>query len=134
MAKESYVIEIIQNARFLLKVRRQNSVGIDTTGDLKRMSKNKNKFDLTHMVRDGFVKEGENLYFVSDPKYTCTVKKMPNHECKVVYKGETLTVHAVCVKFLGTEPPDHATRWIRTAAGKTLYELWQQTLVQDEAA
>lgn len=98
------------------------------------MSKAKNKFDLTHLVRDGIVKEGETLFFVSDPKFTCTVKKMPNHEFKVEHKGETMTVHAACQKFLGTEPPDHASRWIRNTNGKTLYELWQQTLVIDEAA
>lgn len=92
------------------------------------MSKKKNKFDLTHLVRDGYVKEGETLYFVSDPSCCCTVKKMPDHECKVTYKGEMLTIHAVCQKFLGTEPPDHASRWIRNANGKTLYELWQSSL------
>lgn len=96
------------------------------------MSKKKNKFDLTHLVHDGIVKEGETLYFVSDPKYTCVVKKLPNHECKVEYKGEVITVHAVSQKFLGTEPPDHASRWLRTANGKTLYELWQNSL--EEAA
>ncbi len=98
------------------------------------MSKKKNKFDLTHLVRDGLLKEGETLQFVSDPKQTCVVKKMPDHEFKVECKGETLTIHAVAQKFLGTEPPDHASRWLRNGNGKTLYELWQQTLAQDEAA
>lgn len=98
------------------------------------MSKKKNKFDLTHLVRDGFVKDGETLYFVSDPKYTCTVKKMPDHEYKVEHKGEALTVHATAQKFLGTEPPDHACRWLRNNDGKTLYELWQNSLYEEEAA
>ena len=98
------------------------------------MSKKKNKFDLTHLVRDGYIKEGEALYFVSNPAFSCKIKKMPDHEFKVEYKGETQTVHAVCVKFLGTEPPEHASRWLRNGNGKTLYELWQSTLATDEAA
>jgi hypothetical protein len=97
------------------------------------MSKKKNKFDLTHLVRDGLLKEGETLYFVSDPKLLVVVKKMPDHEFKVEYKGETITVHAVCQKFLGTEPPDHASRWLRNSNGKTLYELWQSSRAEEAA-
>jgi hypothetical protein len=97
------------------------------------MSKSKKKFDLTHLVHDGAIKEGETLFFVSDPKQTCMVKKMPNHECKVVYKSEVMTVHAIAVKFLGTEPPDHACRWLRNANGKTLYELWQNGMMEEAA-
>lgn len=98
------------------------------------MSKKKNKFDLTHLVRDGIVKEGETLYFISDPKHTCTVKKMPDHEFKVEHKKEIFTVHAMSVKFLGQEPPGHACRWLRNEKGMTLYELWQQSLASEEAA
>jgi len=98
------------------------------------MSKKKNKFDLTHLVHDGFVKEGDTFYFVSDPKMTCVVKKMPNHEYKVACGKEFLTIHAAAVKFLGQEPPEHATRWLRTQNGKTLYELWQSTMEMEEAA
>ena len=97
------------------------------------MSKKKNKFDLTHLVQDGSIKDGEMLYFVSDPKLTCMVKRMPNHEYKVECRGEVLTVHAVAVKFLGQEPPDHACRWLRNVKGKTLYELWQNTLMEEAA-
>ena len=98
------------------------------------MSKKKNKFDLSNLVRESAIKEGETLYFVSDPKYTCTVKKMPDHDFKVEHKGEVFTVHAICQKFLGQEPPDHACRWLRTSGGKTLYELWQNTLEESMAA
>lgn len=98
------------------------------------MSKKKNKFDLTHLVSDGVVKEGETLFFVSDPKMSCVVKKLHGHECKVEFKKEIFTIHAMAVKFLGTEPPDHACRWLRNANGKTLYELWQNTLAMEEAA
>ena len=98
------------------------------------MSKKKNKFDLTHLVHDGYVKEGETLYFISNPSMTCTVKKMPNHEFKVEHKGEVFTVHAISQKFLGTEPPDHACRWLRNSSGKTLYELWQTSIDQSMAA
>ena len=97
------------------------------------MSKKKNKFDLTHLVHDGYVKEGDTLYFVSDSKMTCVVKKMPNHEYKVECAKEVMTVHAVAVKWLGQEPPDHACRWMRTQNGKTLYELWQSTMMEEAA-
>jgi len=97
------------------------------------MSKKKNKFDLTHLVRDGYVKEGETLFFISDPKFSCVVKKMPDHEYKVACKEEILTVHAAAQKFLGQEPPDHASRWIRNKDGRTLYELWQSTLMEEAA-
>lgn len=98
------------------------------------MSKKKNKFDLTNLVHEGVVKEGETLYFLSDPKMSCVVKKMPNHEFKVEHAKEIFTVHAIAQKFLGQEPPDHACRWLRNDNGKTLYELWQNTLAQEEAA
>lgn len=88
------------------------------------MSHKKHKFNLTNLVKDGVVKDGESLFFVSDPKMSCVVKKMPDHEYKVEHNGEILTVHAACAKFLGTEPPDHACRWLRNDNGKTLYELW----------
>lgn len=97
------------------------------------MSK-KNKFDLTVLVKDGFAKEGEKFYFVSDPKFFCTVKKMPNHEYKVEYKKETHTIHHIAQVFLGTEPPDHASKWLRNEAGKTMYELWQTHLENQLAA
>ena len=98
------------------------------------MSKKKNKFDLTHLVRDGYVKEGETLFFVSDPNKCCTVKKMPDHNYKVECAGEVYTVHAMAQNFLTTEPPDHACRWLRTANGDTLYQLWQMSLEEKQAA
>lgn len=87
------------------------------------MSK-KNKFDLTHIVKATYLKEGQTLYFVSDPSKTCNVAKQPNGEYKVTHGKETITVHAFALKCLGTDPPDHASKWIRTENGKTLYELW----------
>ncbi len=93
-------------------------------GRNKRVSKKKNKFDLTHLVHNGDLKDGETLYFVSNPKMTCKVTKMPNHEFKVTYEGETITIHAFAQKCLGQEPPEHASRWLRNGNGKTLYELW----------
>lgn len=97
------------------------------------MSK-KNKFDLGNLVKAGYIKEGEKLFFVSDPAQFCTVKRMPNHEYKVENKAEIFTVHAIAQKFLGTEPPDHACRWLRTEKGATLYELWQTVLDEKAAA
>jgi hypothetical protein len=84
----------------------------------------KNKFDLTHLVHAGFLKDGETVYFVSDPSKTGVVTKQPNGEYKLKCGGNLVTVHAAAVSFLGQEPPDHASRWLRNGAGKTLYELW----------
>jgi hypothetical protein len=90
------------------------------------VSKKKNKFDLTHLVHQGSIKEGETLYFVSDPSKTCQVAKLPNGEFKIIVPGEKAptTIHAFAQACLGTEPPEHASRWVRNAAGKTLYEVW----------
>ncbi|MBI2605703.1 MAG: hypothetical protein HYW49_06445 [Deltaproteobacteria bacterium] len=88
------------------------------------MSK-KNKFDLTHIVHNGLLKDGEKVYFVSDPKFYATVCKLPSGEYKISVGSETMTVHAAVQKCLGQEPPDHASKWFRAENGKTLYELWQ---------
>ena len=88
------------------------------------MSKKKNKFDLTHLVHDGHLKDGQVLFYVSDPSKTCKVTKQPNGEYKVKVGAEMTTVHAFAQKCLGQDPPDHASKWFRTEGGKTLYELW----------
>ncbi len=88
------------------------------------MSK-KHKFDLTHIVHDELLKEGDKLYFVTDPKFFAVIGKQPNGEYKVIVDKEVMSVHAFSVKCLGQEPPDHATKWFRAENGKTLYEIWQ---------
>ena len=88
------------------------------------MSKKKHKFDLTHLVHEGYLKDGQTLFFVSDPKKTCKVAKQPNGEYKVTVGVETTTLHAFAVQCLGTEPPDHASKWFRTEGTKTLYDFW----------
>ncbi len=97
------------------------------------MSK-KNKFDLTHLVHAGYLKPQETLFFVSDPSATFTITKQPNNEYKLTRKKEVLTVHKAAEICLGQEPPDHASRWLRTASGKTLYELWRADVEGDEDA
>lgn len=88
------------------------------------MSKKKNKFDLTSLVHDGLLKEGQTLYFVSDPAKTCVITKQPNHDFKVVVGKETLTIHTFAQRCLGMDPPDHAAKWFRTADNKILFDLW----------
>ncbi|MGK5085454.1 hypothetical protein WDW37_19370 [Bdellovibrionota bacterium FG-1] len=88
------------------------------------MSKKKHKFDLTTLIHDGYLKDGQTLFFVSDPKKTCKVTKQPNGEYKVIFGPETMTVHAFAQKCLGTDPPDHASKWVRTEENKTLYDYW----------
>lgn len=89
------------------------------------MSKKKGKFDLTALVHQGYLKDGESLFFVSDPSKSCKITKQPNGEYKVtVGPKTTMTVHAFAQQCLGTEPPDHASKWLKTQKGSTLYELW----------
>ena len=88
------------------------------------MSKKGKKFDLTHIVHQGYLKDGQVLFFVSDPGKTCKVSKQPNGEFKVLVGKETMTIHAFAQQCLGTEPPDHASKWFRDEKGKTLYEYW----------
>lgn len=84
----------------------------------------KNKFDLTALIHRDLLKEGQILFFVSDPAKTCKTVRQPNGEFKVLFSGEQISVHAFAQKCLGQDPPDHASKWIRTENGKTLYELW----------
>lgn len=88
------------------------------------MSKKKTKFDLTHLVNNGTLKEGQTLIYVSDPKLTCKISRQPNNEYKILVGKETTTIHAFVQKCLGQEPPDHASKWLRDENGKTLYDLW----------
>ncbi len=97
------------------------------------MSKKKHKFDFTHLVHDGFVKDGETLFFVSDPKQVCQVSKQPNGEYKVKVGAETLTIHAFAQRCLGQDPPDHASKWFRNAKGVTLYEMWHANDIAEAA-
>lgn len=89
------------------------------------MSKKKGKFDLTQLVHDGCIKDGEILYFVSNPNLSCKVKKQPNNEYKIETSDGITTIHAFAQKCLGTEPPDHASRWFRNEKNETLYQLWK---------
>lgn len=90
------------------------------------MSKKKGKFDLTQLVHNGDVKDGQMLYFVSNPKMSCKVVKQPNGEYKVLAGGETQTIHAFAQKCLGMDPPDHASKWFRDEKGTTLYDFWHK--------
>ncbi|MCM2276889.1 MAG: hypothetical protein NDJ89_02285 [Oligoflexia bacterium] len=88
------------------------------------MSKKKKKFDLTSLVHEGYLKDGQTLYFVSDPTKTCRIAKQPNGEYKVVTGTETMTIHSFAQKCLGQEPPDHAAKWLRDEKSRTLYDHW----------
>jgi hypothetical protein len=88
------------------------------------MSKKK-KFDLTHLVHSGLLKDGEVIQFVSDPSKSGTIMKQPNGEYKVKVGKEIVTIHSLAQRYLGQEPPNHASYWFKVQSGKTLYELWQ---------
>jgi hypothetical protein len=88
------------------------------------VSKKKNKFDLTSLVQNGSLKDGQTLFFVSDPAKKVTIVRQINGEYKVSAGKETMTIHAFVQRCLGQEPPDHASKWLRTETNKTLYDLW----------
>ena len=90
------------------------------------MSKRKHKFDLGNLVHEGYLKDGQTLFFVSDPSKTCKIAKQPNGEYKVVVGTETTTIHAFALKCLNQEPPDHAAKWVRDEKNKTLFDYWHQ--------
>ena len=98
------------------------------------MSKKKGKFDLTGLVHDGFLKDGEKIFFVSNTDLFATVQKQHNNEYKILTPDGVSTVHAFAQKCLGTEPPDHASRWFQNAKKETLYQLWQSAEDQQYAA
>jgi hypothetical protein len=85
----------------------------------------KAKFDLSDLVHAGVLKEGEQIFFVSDPSQVASVTKAPNGDFKIVFDGEPVSVHAAAQKCLGQEPPNHASQWFRNGAGKTLFQLWK---------
>ena len=98
------------------------------------MSKKKGKFDLSRLVHDGVIKEGETFFFVSDPAHSFKVVKQPNGEFKILTPEGMTTVHAFSVKCLGTEPPEHASRWFRNEKGATMYQLWHAAEDEQNAA
>lgn len=99
------------------------------------MSKKKGKFDLTALVHDGYLKEGQTLFFVSDASKTCKIQKFPNGEFKVKIETgkvvELMTLHQYATKLLGMDPPDHAAKWFRTEDNKIIFDIWH---AHDEAA
>jgi len=97
------------------------------------MSKKKGKFDLTHLVHEGVLKEGQVICFVSDPKKTASVAKMLNGEYKLKVGKEITTIHGYATTLLGMEPPGHATKWFKDEKGVTLYDHWQRSM-ESEAA
>lgn len=97
------------------------------------MSKKKNKFDLTWLVHHEYLKDGQTLFFVSDPNQTCKVTKQPNGEYKVHDGKEVVTIHSLAQRLLGQEPPDHASKWFRTENGRTLYDLWHAEDMKEAA-
>ena len=48
-----------------------------------------------------------------------------NGEWRLNIAGEPMGIHAAAQKYLGTEPPNHASQWWRTGGGKTLFQIWQ---------
>ena len=98
------------------------------------MSKKGTKFDLAALVKSGAVKEGDTLCFVSDATKTCKIEKCGPHEYKVRFGKDMHTIHTVAQAWLAQDPPVHASKCVRTAGGKCLYDLWQDSLQGKQAA
>jgi hypothetical protein len=91
------------------------------------------KFDLATLVKQNLVKEGETLFFVSDPNKNGKIEKIGSHEFKVRFGKDLFTIHTLAQTLLGQDPPVHASKWLRNSAGTTLYDIWQETLVRAAA-
>ena len=91
----------------------------------------KQKFDLTQLVHSGFLSDGEKVYFVSDPSKDAAIAKQANGEYKLSCAGEPITVHMAAQRFLGQEPTNHASQWLRNESGKSLYDIWQSSQAED---
>lgn len=96
------------------------------------MSHSKNKFDLTHLIQKGLLTDGQTIFFVSDSSKSGVIKRQPSHDYKVDENGTLTTVHAFVQRHLGQEPPDHASKWVRTSSNKTLYDLWQESITTSD--
>jgi hypothetical protein len=90
------------------------------------------KFDLSDLVHAGLLKDGESIFFVSDPAKVASITRLPNGEFRVTLEGEPVSVHAAAQQFLGQEPPNHASQWFRNQSGRTLYQLWQDRISAEE--
>ena len=98
------------------------------------MSKKKKSLDLTKLVREEQIQNGEKFYFVSDPAKWFIVAKQPNNEYKIQTPEGVTTIHAYAQACLGSEPPTHASHWFKNDKGKTLYEIWHANDDADEYA
>ena len=95
------------------------------------MARKGNKFDLSSLVQSGIISDGEKIFFVSDPAKAGSITKAPGGDYKLNCDGDVVSIHAAAQKFLGQEPPNHASQWLRTHSGETLYQLWQNQGIED---
>lgn len=86
----------------------------------------KRKFDLTKIVNDGALHEGQILYFVSLPKLTCKIIKSVDGQFKVIASNKEITIYDFVTNCLGMYPPDLAAKWVRTEDGETVYDIWKR--------
>lgn len=84
-----------------------------------------NHVDLEQLVKNGFLKKGETLFFVCDPQSTCTIAKADSGEYKLKQGSQIFSVQELCEEWLGSDFEDDPHNWIRNDAGKTLFDLWQ---------
>ncbi len=97
------------------------------------MSK-KNRFEIGTLVKEGLLKEGQELEFISEPQIQCKVVKHGKSEYKLAVGAKVLTLHQFVTECLKTDPPDHASKWVRVRGGKILAEIWSEYESADEAA
>ncbi len=88
---------------------------------------------LKSLVKEGFVKKGDTLYFVCNPQYTCTIAKGDSGEYKLKQGTQTFTVKEIGEEWLGSDFDDDPHNWIRNDAGETLFDMWK-VLEKEKAA
>jgi hypothetical protein len=91
----------------------------------------KHKFNLADLVLSGFIKTGDTLFFVSNPKINCVVFKTENDEYKVKVGLKEESIYSFVQTCLGQDPPDYSCKWVKTTQNITLYDLWQKHLNKD---
>ena len=88
----------------------------------------KGKFDLGEMVAERRLWAGQEVFFVANPKLSAKVIYTEDYSHKGSWllqrEDRRMSVHQFACICLGMDPPDHATKWLRTESGTTLYDLW----------
>lgn len=88
----------------------------------------KNKFDLTTLVKEGYINVNDKLTYAADPNLYATVVRHPGGDFKLFVDETYYTCHTLVVKWMGMEPTNAAINWLKTPDGRQLNEVWEDCL------